>query len=128
MENFRNSLSSLKTAAINLAAELLKIDDDREQLIKSISSSFSVENAEPIYEKVYEDISEGVIESIGSDNFFIETEKGLVADKQQTFLYNLWSGDYYGDCRSSSAFLRFAKELEERMNVDFLEECRKYSL
>ncbi len=127
MEDLQNTLKKLKMAAIDLAGILVKIDDDRKNILVEISREYSVQDPEPIYEKVCDDFFEGVEECMVADKFFIQSKKGLVADKTQTFLYDLWSGEYYGDCSETAALLKFADELKARKNLDFLDECAKYS-
>lgn len=127
MEELQSTLKKLKRTAAELAAVLVKIDDDRDRILGEISQTYSVQDPAPIYDKTYDELMEGLDECMMADKFFVQNNKGFVADKTKTFLYDLWTGDYYGDCSENQAFLRFCSELADKKSLDFLEECAKYS-
>ena len=128
MKSLLKTLDLLKSEAENVGRKLLELEDSKEIILQNIRDLCKVEDPLPVYEKSYTSISQGVLDSLRTDEFFSSTTTGLVPNSDLPFLLELWSGDYYLDAKKEKAFQKFTEELKERVKMDFLEECKKYSV
>ena len=128
MKSLLRTLDLLKTEAENVGRKLLELGDSKTQLLETIKEVCKVEDPQPVYEKSYVILSEGVLDCLRTDDFFSSTTGGLVPNKDLPFLLELWSGDYYVDAKKEKAFQKFTEELKERGSMEFLEVCKQNAL